>query len=80
MRSAIAMDDDEAILLEEEAEAIELAEYKRGLVLAGVPPKDVWEYCPWCGKYSYVFGVVSSWNCESCGYYPSADLFGGQYS
>ena len=86
--SLLIMDDDEQFLLEEEVEAIANQEYKRGMMLLhkarkvpGEYPSVVKKNCPWCGgKNGYVFNSVSSWNCERCGYYPGADLLGGQFS
>ena len=75
------MDDDEMYELEQEAEAIEQAEYQRGLKLTKGSTKTIHETCPWCGKQnSYEFCLVSSWHCNACGYTPGADLFGGKFS
>jgi len=74
------MDDYDLELLELQAQAIERAEYQRGVRL-GSSIEGHFEDCPWCGAPDkYHFDLVASWNCTSCGYFPSADLYGGQYS
>ena len=74
------MDDDDQDFLEEEANEIELAEYRRGLALSGGSTEEFIKECPWCNEYSYEFSILCGWDCRKCGYYPGADLFGGKFS
>ena len=76
-----SMDDEERLELDEQVEAEELREYRRGLkMLERNPNKEIVEGCPWCNKRNYHFCSVSGWSCLACGYTPGADFRGGRYS
>lgn len=75
------MDDEERFELDEQVEAEELREYRRGLkMLERNPNKEIVEGCPWCSKRNYHFSSLEGWGCLACGYTPGADLRGGRYS
>ena len=49
-----SMDDEERLELDEQVEAEELREYRRGLkMLERNPNKEIVEGCPWCNKRNY---------------------------
>lgn len=77
-----AMNDEDQWELDEQFEYEQLSEYRRGLELfqEASPEQSIVEDCPWCVSGEYCFDLLGSWCCDSCGYYPGAELSGGRFS